>query len=407
MIKKILIVTAVIAVLAVSALFFYRYQLISYSAETVIRNALPKYVRISKIRFDFKDSRAYLEGFSLEGPRGFSDKYIVEIAEISCRYKMKGATIVEGLEIFEPVLKDMVLRVERLQDGRINLSEMKSVMKIAAVSPSRGSEAWALGPEPGKDPGLKAADFIKLPEEFIIKNGRIIFTDRFFVRGYNVIALDGMEAGLNLRMNDGYTQVLDVASTGEGNINGHRDQSVRWVINFNPNTPRITMSSRFDISGVNLIAFEPYYDKFSPFDFARCRVSGFLIFNFNNGNIGSSNELHLNDLIFSAKPNYNNAAWFDTNVQDLVKYFTSFTGEVIFDFKIKGDMANPRFYLGPISKQAVAAMVMDKVGDALQQMAQKSSGTAQGQAAAGSGNTDMDKAMKAIDMFKGFLNKKS
>jgi len=397
MIKKILIVTAVIVILAVTAVFIYRFQLISYSAESLIRKALPSYVKISKIRFDFSQQKAFLEGFKLESPRGFSDRYIVEIAEISCSYKLKGKTIIDGLEIFDPVLKDMVIHIERLHDGRVNLSEMGSVIGKVETGASQK-------PESKKSSNPKMADFIKLPQDFTIRNGKMVFLDRFFVRGYHMITLANMEAGLSLKMNDTYSQILDVSSAGEGNINGYRDQFVKWTIDFNPNTPRLTMSSRFDVSTVDLITFEPYYDKFSPFEFAKCRVSGVLIFNFDNGSIGSTDELHLSDLIFSVKPSYENLAMFETNVKDLTKYFTSFTGEVIFDFKIKGDMTNPKFFLGPISKQALAAMVMDKVGEALQQMAQKSSNST---GAASSGNTDIDKAMNAISMFQGFMDKKN
>jgi len=229
--------------------------------------------------------------------------------------------------------------------------------------------------------------------------------DRFFVQGQHVITFDGMDAVLNLKMNDLYSQVLDVASTGECNVNGHKDQSVKWAINFNPTTPKITMSNRFDLSGVDLITFEPYYDKFSPFEFAKCRVSGFLEFNSDNGNIGSTNELHLSNLVFSVKPGHENIMVFDTDVKDLAKYFTTITGDVVFDFKIKGDTVNPRFYLGPISKQAITAMVVDKVGEALQQMAQKKSGSTSSTAAS-FGNSDIDKAMKTINMFMSLADKK-
>ena len=149
MIKKILIIATVIVILAVSAVFIYRYHLISYSAEKIIRNTLPGYVGVSKIRFDFKGNRAFLEGFKLEAPRGFSDRYIVEIAEISCRYKLKGATILDGLEIFEPVLKDTVLHIERLPDGRVNLSEMGSVIGNTTISKDQPAPAGAIG-GPGK-----------------------------------------------------------------------------------------------------------------------------------------------------------------------------------------------------------------------------------------------------------------
>lgn len=431
MIKKILIITAVIVILAVAAVFYYRYQLISLSAESLIRKSLPGYVKIDKIKFNFKESMAFFEGVRLEGPSGFSDRYLVEIAEISCRYKLKGATMFDGLETMDPVLKDMVLQIERLQDGRVNLSEMGNVIGSAVGSQKSLQTSRPAGPEadvggqpavesasgePGKagedkeSPSLPKDNFIKLPHEFKLKNGKIILTDRFFVRGYNVLTFNNIEAVIALRMNDSFSQVLDVASTGVGNINGHKDQSVKWVIKFNPNTPKLTMSGRIDLFGADLITFEPYYDKFSPFEFAQCRVSGFMEFNLDNGNIGSTNELHLANLVFSIKPGAQNAAMFDTTVQDLTRYFTTFTGEVVFDFKIKGDMANPRFFLGPISKQAITAMVMDKVGDLLQKMSRKGSEavtTAAGSTAAETANTSVDNTKQIIDMVKGFLDKKN
>lgn len=404
MIKKISIIIAVIAALAAIIVFIYRYRIISYSVEKIIRAAMPEYVKMDGIRFDFKAEKAHIDGFSLEAPRGFSDRYIIDIAEVTCRYKLKGKTILDGLEIFDPVLKGMVLRIERLQDGRLNLAEMGGVLnsKDAAAQPSAESSRAQSKKEKS---GTKTSDFIKLPQDFSIKQSKIVFIDRFFERGHHVITFENMESGLNLKMNDSYTQVLDVSSSGEGNVNGRPGQTVRWTISFDPNSPRLTMASRFEVSSVDLVTFEPYYDKFSPFEFARARVSGILIFNFDNGSIGSSNELHFNDLVFSVKPGYENKSMFETNVASLIKYFTTSTGEVIFDFKIKGDMSNPRFYLGPLSKQAVMSMVIDKVSDVIQQMSDKTQQAAG--AAAGTGNTNVDKAVEAIKMFKGLLDKKS
>ena len=315
---------------------------------------------------------------------------------------MKGATILDGIEIFEPVLKSMVLHIERLQDGRVNLAGMGQI-----ISQPHRTSAPNVTEDSGRQGGgekrhsPKFSDFIKLPQRFSIKQGKIIFTDRFFVKGQHTISFENMDADVDLQMNDAYTQVLRVSSTGQGDVDGRPEQVIQWTISLDPNAPRLTMSNRFEVSSVDLITFEPYYDRFSPFEFARARVSGLLIFDFDNGNIGSSNELHLNNLVFSVKPGYENTMAFETDVKNLAKYFTASTGEVIFDFKIKGDMANPQFYLGPISKQAMAAMVIDKVSEAIKTMADKSG---QGQ---GSGSSDMDKAMKAMQMFKGFLDKKS
>jgi hypothetical protein len=402
MIKKILAIVALILALTVGIIFVYRYQIAAYSTEKIIRSSLPPYVHIAAIRFDFKERKVFLDGFRIDAPEGFFDRYIIEIAQISCSYRMKGATILDGIEIFEPVLKSMVLHIERLQDGRVNLAGMGQV-----ISQPHRTSAPNVTEDSGRQGGgekrhsPKFSDFIKLPQRFSIKQGKIIFTDRFFVKGQHTISFENMDADVNLQMNDAYTQVLRVSSTGQGDVDGRPEQVIQWTISLDPNAPRLTMSNRFEVSNVDLITFEPYYDRFSPFEFARARVSGLLIFDFDNGNIGSSNELHLHDLVFSVKPGYENTMAFETDVKNLAKYFTTSTGEVIFDFKIKGDMANPQFYLGPISKQAMAAMVIDKVSEAIKTMADKSG---QGQ---GSGSSDMDKAMKAMQMFKGFLDKKS
>ena len=151
-----------------------------------------------------------------------------------------------------------------------------------------------------------------------------------------------------------------------------------------------------------MISFEPYYDKYSPFIFKRGRFSGTLIFDFDNGNIGSTNEVRLSNLIFSIKEGYENAEFWETTVPSLAKYFTTPSGDVLFDFKIKGEMANPKFYLGPISKQALASMAIEKISDIIEE-APRSPGQQGGPPAK---KSDLDKAKEIIDLFKGLTKKK-
>ena len=102
------------------------------------------------------------------------------------------------------------------------------------------------------------------------------------------------------------------------------------------------------------------------------------------------------DLKFSVKEGYENAQIWETTVPDIVKYFTSPYGEIIFDFKIKGDMSDPKFYLGPKSKEAIISMAVDKISAAIQKNA--GSGT-------GAPKSDIEKAQQYIDMFKGLIKK--
>lgn len=397
--KVILTIIILTAAVSLAAVFIYRYQIIAYSTEKILRSALPDYIKVDGIKFDFNRSKVALEGFKINGPKGYSDAYIAEISEIECGYKMKGKTILDGLQIINPVIKNMVLRVERNPDGVVNLSKMGEVLGAGSIvtpgDPVSTSVAAGRAVAAPKSP--KASDFIKLPQDFSVKNGKVVFVDRLNMSGAHVITFENIEANIGLKMNDTYSDVLGFSSTGSGNLNGKRDEVIHWDMTFDPKASKLTMSTRFNVSGVNMLPLEPYYDRYSPFSFESGRISGTLVFDFNNGNIGSTNELRISDLKFSIKPGYEDALVFDTAVKDLVKYFTSSSGDVVFDFKIKGDMAAPRFYLGPISKQAVTAMVVDKVSDMIQQMSSKDT--------AASGAAAKSDVGKAIDMIKGFMEK--
>ena len=57
-----------------------------------------------------------------------------------------------------------------------------------------------------------------------------------------------------------------------------------------------------------------------------------------------------------------NARFIETTAATLSKYMVSQKGGIIFDFKIKGPIDSPRFYLGPLTKRGVAMAVIDTVG---------------------------------------------
>ena len=380
--KPALIVVSILIVAIVAVLFFYRISILKYTAETIIRNVLPDYVRVDAISFDLSLSRVSLKGFRIVNPAGFSSEYLLEIGEVSCRYKMKGKSVLDGLEIFDPVFKRPVFYIERRADGRLNLNEMSNVLQKGQGGASSGpmpptvkaarEEAKAKGAAAGRAAGAaamvgnkKLSDIVKLPETYGIKNGKIVFSDFAAPRGPHKLVFDDIEGSITVKLNDTYTKVLRVASAGDGYLNGHKSEIVRWTIDFNPNTPKLTMSNKFDVSGVDIRPFEPYYDRYSPLIFRSGTFSGTLVFDFDNGNIGSTNEVRLSGLSFIVKPGAENQQFWGSTVPDLARYFTTASGDILFDFKIKGDMAKPQFYFGPISKQALTLMAVDKISAAL------------------------------------------
>jgi hypothetical protein len=184
--------------------------------------------------------------------------------------------------------------------------------------------------------------------------------------------------------------MLELSFSGEGSLNGDGSQVVRWQGSMDTQAVELTMSNRLDVSGIDILSIRPYYDKYSPFIFASGNFSGELIFDFNNGNIGSTNVLRLSGVRFAVKNGYENSVFWETTVPELVKYFTTSSGEIVFDFKIKGRISEPKFYLGPISKKALTSMVVDKVSDAIRKMSENDNA-----------GGDFAKAKKYIDIFKG------
>lgn len=399
MFKKIFILFVIIISVIIGTIYIYRHAIIKFYAEKIIRENLPGYIKIDKINFDFVNNKASFGNFKILNPPGFSSEYLINIKDINCRYRIRSRGIMpEGLEIVEVMFKSADLQIERLKDGKINVIEMGNFLKSFPAKVSSAPQAAAKNTKENKPSAgnRKLSDIIKLPQSFGIRNTSIAFLDALPYDKPHLITVDSINGNVSITFDDNYSKIISLAFTVEGNLNGLGNEIIKWAASLDPTTPRLTMSNRFDVSDLDILDFAPYYDKFSPFVFERGRFSGTLVFDFNNGNIGSTNEVHLSNLSFSVKPGYENAQMWETNVPDLMRYFTTPSGDIVFDFKLKGGMASPTVYLGPISKRALASMAIDKVASyAVNQVTKQ----------ADNANGSVDKAKEAIDTFRRLLKK--
>lgn len=411
-IVKIMIVVIVLAVAVIGTIIFFgKSQILQYSVETLIRNALPDFVTIDKVALDLPGSKVAIRGFTIHNPKGkgYPAKPLVQIDEIECGYKLKNSGIFDGIELVNPVFKRPVITIARLPDGKFNINEILQLVQNGQVKQAleRQSSSKSTKVIAGLTPtqvsiskNKNLSDMITLPEKFAVSEGKVTFIDNF-IKPPQSLSLESVKADISLKFDRSFSRALYFATIGTGAINGNARQTIQWDIKCDPTAPKLTMSNRLNVSQVTIKTFEPYFDQYSPLTFSRGNVSGVLVFDFDNGNIGSMNEVRLSDLVFSVKPGFENAMALQTAVPDLVKYFTSASGDVIFDFKIKGAMSNPQFYLGPISKQAIAAMAIDKIGQALSD-ASKAQGSPSAEEATGK-KSDIEKASEYIKMFKSMI----
>jgi len=409
MIKKILISLVILAIIFFALAYIYRQVIVQHYGEKFIRDNLPGYISIDVIKFDLGNNVFSIRGLKILNPPGYLAKYSLAIEEVRCVYRARGGIVPKGLDIREISFKRPEIAVERLPDEKINLVEMRDfigtfptvILPTVEISQPATQALPAVETLPGeskaRDNTKKLSGLIKVPSDFSIKGGRIYFIDSVpYSKPYEMF-IDSVSGKVSVSFNDSYTAILSLAFTLEGDLNGKADETIKWIASLDPSAPKLSMSNRFEVSNLDILTFEPYYDAQSPVVFKKGEFSGELVFDFSDGNIGSTNEVRLSDVEFWVKPGYEDAQFWDTSVPDLVRYFTSSSGDIIFDFRIKGDMASPKFYLGPISKRALTSMAIDKISSyAIKQITKKTGAAANG---------TVDKAKDYIDMFKGLIEK--
>ena len=359
--KKIGIILLVFLIIGAAVIWHFRFDIFQYSAESIIMNMLPEYVHVKRIIFDLPNGVMRVQGFGIKNPRGYEAKFLASVESITCRYKMRGKNILDGIEVTSIKASEPVINIERLSNGRLNVEDMGQVMEAAAPAKKEPKPSAVKKKTKGKD----LSDIIKMTDTVNISDGKIVFLDRAVMRRPYQLTFEDVNGDIVLGLSDDYRQVLSVGSKGNGFVNGDHRQKVGWIISLDPQARGLTMENRFDVSDVDVMPFKPYYDQYSPIDVRSGRFSGTLIFNFDNGNIGSTNTVYLDALKFTEKKKGFASGFWDTTLSDIIKYLESSPGRIIFDFKIKGPMDNPRFYLGPHVKKALQNMVIDKVADLL------------------------------------------
>jgi hypothetical protein len=395
------IIVLVIFVVAVSALYIFRYDIFQFSAETVIKKLLPDYVHVDRIIFDLKNNVLKVHGFGLRNPKGFENRYLVSIETVICNYKMRGANILDGIEVTKIEGKRPVINIERLSDDTLNLTQTGEIMKEEGAKEASVETQDA---KTGKKDiaGRKLSDMVKLPGTIDITDGKITFLDRAVMRRPYYLTFENVNGNIGLSLNSDYTEVLAVSTTGTGNVSGDSRQKIDWIVSMNTQTPQLSMGNRVEVRGVDLMLFKPYYDRYLPVDIQRGDFSGSLVCDFDNGNIGSTNTIVLRNLQFVEKQGGGGSgAFWDVSIADVIKYLETSSGDIVFDFKVKGTMQNPRFMPGPRVKQAMQSMVVNTISDLLKPK-EEGAEAAQGVQGAAEPKSDTERVM---DIIQGLMNK--
>ncbi|MBD3296929.1 MAG: DUF748 domain-containing protein [Candidatus Omnitrophica bacterium] len=405
--KKFLILLLILAVIAGAALYLFRESVVQYSAETLLKKNLPDYVSIEDLEFRMDKGELIVNGFALRNPSGFNNRYLATVDSITCVYRLRGSNITEGIKVTGITASSPVINIERSNTGKLNLAEMGGVMDKGdgQAKESKASAGGAGTEDPSGGTGgkgrFKVSDFLELSDRINIRGGKVNVLDKYISRSPYAITFEDVDAFIDLPLSDDLSEVLSLTTEGKGLLNGKRGQMIDWRITMaDPDAPSRNLGTRFNFRNIDITLFEPYYDRYSPIVIKKAEASGTIVFDLDNGNIGSQNEIVFRGLEFQQKQGgkwTNN--WQVSVVPDIVQYLRSAPGEVAFDFKIKGSLDDPRFLPGPRVERAVQSMAVDTIADILapkDEQSGESGGGQQGKSSGGAPKSDTEKVMDAI-----------
>ena len=248
--KKVGIVILAVFIALAGVVYYFRYDIFQFSAESIIKKMLPKYVSVSRIIFDLKNGVMQVKGFGIKNPRGFQDKFLASIDSVTCRYKMRGKTILDGIEVTDIEAAGPVINIERLSSGQLNVNEMGKMMETEE------------GKEPAKPKAEKRekaasgkgiSDIIKLTNTISITGGKLALLDKAVSRRPYQLTFEGASGNITLDLSGDYKNVLSAATKGKGFINGDPAQRIDWTITLNPQTKKLTMGNRFEVNNMDIL----------------------------------------------------------------------------------------------------------------------------------------------------------
>ncbi|MBD3295739.1 MAG: DUF748 domain-containing protein [Candidatus Omnitrophica bacterium] len=409
-IKRLAVFALILIVAGAGILWFYRYEIVRYSAEKIIKAALPEYVRVDDIIVDPENGELTAQGLALLNPSGFHNRYMVTVDRVFCRFRMKGEHILDGIRITDVRAEGPRINIERLEGGKVNLGQLGkktfSGKRTASPDASDDRPSGSAMPGTGLFEKMDLAEKVEFPGKVEIKDGKITFMDKKVSRQGYVLTFERVNGDVTFRMSEDNAFLREVGSEGRGDVNGDPEQTVSWRIFWEPPAKGLTLSSRFRLDMVDVMPFKPYYDRYAPVNILQGWMSGTLVFDFDNGNIGSTNEVRLYRLEFTERSRGNVSGFWNVAVSDIVKYLRTARDEITFDFKVKGDMDSPTIYPGPHVRKAIQMLALDTIDQLVSGPEQKAGGAEKDTTGGGaSGSEDKSDAEKVVDIIRQLMKR--
>lgn len=391
--KKILIVLIVILSFLFASIYIFRANIKRYAIQTILKSFPLPNVALANVRFDETTGRLNLEDIKVKNPKGFSNKYIMEADSINMDINFTAKPQLQ-LNINKIGVTNPVFYVERSSADKWNFLEYpkKNLSPLAESPEGRGTAVDAafinkyFAPLSAEGEGVGMAvslkkdngfDFIKnafaaegekrseilLPRTINITNGAVHILDNFVAVGKtHKIDLSPVTGDVSLHYSSEKHNYEKIIFNGSCNIDGSPGRMIKGNFQIYPMEKIPSYMWEFNASNVPLSTIKPYLDRYTPFIVAQGSFNMASTAKSADGAIGGDYTMEFMDLVFALNPEKSNIPFLETSVKKLTLYLTNQKGNVVIDFKQRGEVGGKtRWELGPIAKRAIGLMAIDTV----------------------------------------------
>ena len=363
MAKKILIVMVLVIAFLLASIYIFRANIKRYAIQTILKSFPLPNVALANVDFDETTGRLNLEEIKVKSPKGFESEYIMEADSVDMSLGITRKPNLR-LDINDINITNPVLYIERSPDDRWNFQEY-ATKKMSAL-PEKGEKEGRLNfiREAFAAENEKKTK-ISLPRDIHIKNGVVHFMDNFIMRGRShKIDFFPVTANISMLQSPDENDYEKISFAGSCNINGHPSRLMKGSLELYPMHKHPTYSWKFKAYDIPLAAVKPYLDRYTPFVVRQGSFNMSSDVKAVNGAIDGDYIMEFMNLQFDINPAKTNVPFLETSVKKLTLYLTNQRGNVIIDFKQKGEVGGEvRWSLGPIAKRAVGLMAIDTVID--------------------------------------------
>lgn len=359
---KIIIWMIVIIVVIIASVLLYLKLYGKNIIEARLSDVLGRPIKFESVSLDIKNYTVEFKGFRIPARLGFKGKDLFQVDKLTLILD-KDKFNKDRKVVFDQItVKSGILHVERNNRGALNIATDN-------IDKSRYEKgiAYADISIPKPQPML-LYKFTKGVKKLIIKDSIIKFTDSYIYGVPYQLNCDNFNLDLASGEMPEFMSLTGALSFAIPNRSYNVDGKVFVDISMAVYEYMSNMEINVNTQHIDVMQFQPYFEEYTPFYFNEGLFSSTTKFEIHSNAMRSLTTMAFHRLKLLLKPGMQNTQFLDENVNKLVPYLTSQSGDIIFDFTISGPVSNPQFGLGPKVKYAMTMVAVEEVGKALQQL---------------------------------------